>query len=455
MVEKFPYGAAPFWLLIIAVSSSLLLAITRSERPPRPDLAMLTFTEAHYGAYAKVLPEFERKHNVKVQLQLTDWRALQSRLRNSMLAGTDVPDLVEVMAEGTLGFFTQGPREDIGLMDLTDKVRVVGLDRDLVASRFSLLTTRGRIYALPHDVHPMVLAYRRDLVEELGIDVERLDTWEKFAEVGRRISRDENGDGILDRYMLDLPQNGNWAMTALYLQRGGHLFDEQGRVAFDNQLLADLFVWYLRQTIGQQRIAYDCGFGQPFFQAMKDGLVLFFFTPDWRSFSYEHEMPSLKGKLALMPLPAWEPGGRRTSVWGGTGLLISKRTKHPELAWELAKFLYFTPEHLGQRFLETNIIPPLKTAWDLPAFHQPNPYFSNQPIGRIFAELAPETPPVHSAPVDSVARIKIDEAYARVIQHYKKQGEAGLMDKIREEIDRAAAYVRRMAKRGEVLVEGD
>ena len=114
---------------------------------------------------------------------------------------------------------------------------------------------------------------------------------------------------------------------------------------------------------------------------MIDGLVLFQWTPDWRSWVFEDEVPSLKGKMALMPLPAWKPGGRRTSVWGGTGLMIMKATKNPELAWELAKFLYFDTPELGKRFQATNILPVLKDAWNLPEFDRPNPYWSNQPIG--------------------------------------------------------------------------
>ena len=41
--------------------------------------------------------------------------------------------------------------------------------------------------------------------------------------------------------------------------------------------------------------------------AMSDGLVLFYFTPDWRTRQVEMDVPSLSGKLALMPLPAWTP----------------------------------------------------------------------------------------------------------------------------------------------------
>jgi ABC-type glycerol-3-phosphate transport system substrate-binding protein len=186
---------------------------------------------------------------------------------------------------------------------------------------------------------------------------------------------------------------------------------------------------------------------------MMDGVVLFFWAPDWRSFVYADEVPSLKGKMALMPLPAWKEGGRRTSVWGGTGLMITKATKNPDLAWELAKFLYFEPAELGRRFKETNTIPVLKDAWDLPELSQPDPYYSNLPIGKMYAALAPDTPPVYSSPVDSIARIKLDEAFSRSAEYYESHGDSGLMEKIRDELGQAVIAVRRMADREKTLAK--
>src|SRR5262249_29990656 len=155
-----------------------------------------------------------------------------------------------------------------------------GLYDRMVETRFSLWTARGRIYALPHDVHPVMLAYRKDLVEKLGIDVSQLDTWDKFVAVGQRISRDENGDGIVDRYMIDLRYDGNWGLDTLMLQRGGGFFDKEGNVAFATEDTAELIHWYILQTRGPHKIGYDSGWGQTVAKAMIDGLVLFHWTPD-------------------------------------------------------------------------------------------------------------------------------------------------------------------------------
>ena len=451
-VSNFPYGRAPFWLLVIAVVSLGLRVVTARRHEARPDLVIVTHTEAQFDAYRKAIPRFERDHGVKVQLQFANWASLQARLQNAILAGTEVPDLAEVL-EGALGFFTRGPVEDFGLLDLTDRLHADGLDQRLVQSRLSLWSARGRIYALPHDVHPVMLAYRRDLVEALGIDVSKLTTWDKFVEVGRQVSRDLNGDGIIDRYMLDMRYDGNWTLQILMFQRGGQVFDQQGEVAFATEDNAQLIRWYLDQTRGPHRIGYECGWGQPVVKAMSDGLVLFQWAPDWRSWVFADEAPGLSGKMALMPLPAWAPGGRRTSTWGGTGLMIMKQTRHPDLAWELAKYLYFDTADLGKRFFATNILPALKDAWNLPEFDTPFPYYSNQRIGQMYAALAPETPPVYSSPVDEAARTGLDRAFNRSAEYYAQHGEDGLLEKIRANLADAAEDVRRLAGREKILAK--
>ena len=80
----------------------------------------------------------------------------------------------------------------------------------------------------------------------------QLDTWDKFVEVGQRISRDFDGDGVVDHYMIDLRFDGDWGLDTLMLQRGGQFFDPQGNVAFATEDTAELIRWYILQTRGPQ-----------------------------------------------------------------------------------------------------------------------------------------------------------------------------------------------------------
>lgn len=453
MLERFPYGKAPFILLVVAVLSSAMFAATRGERRPA-DLVVATFAANHHKMYVDAMPKFEQEHGVTVEVQRVDFQSLEARLQAAIVANTDVPDLTEI-SEGTLGFFTRGPKEDIGFLDLTDLVERDGLDRRVLEARFTPWMTRGRIYALPHDVHPVMLAYRRDLVEELGIDVSTLETWDDFVAMGRRITRDLDGDGTIDRFALDLPKNGQWGLLVLLRQRGVDLFDAQGKVAFNTPAAVDTLLWYLHETRSPERISYEATWGQAFTKALSDGLVLFVIAPDWRTGQFQMDAPRLAGKLALMPLPAWEKGGRRTSTYGMTGLAISRTTKHPELAWQLAKHLYYNKADLGARFAVTNIIPPLKEAWDLPELNAPNPFFSNQALGREYAKLAPQVPPIYSSPIYKAAMTKLDEALTRAGIYYDANGESGLREKVQAELARAEKYLTAWSERHSKLAAGE
>lgn len=443
---KFPYGPAPLVILIIAVITGIGLAVwVPLSRPPgyrAPDLVLATFVPEQAAAYSAALPKFEEQNHCKIQIELVDQKALQSRLQSALQVGADVPDMVELMY-GTIGVFTKGPIQDVGFIDLTDKIKTSGLYDQLVTNRLSKWSSRGHVFALPHDVHPVMLVYRRDLVEQFGIDVNKLTTWDEFARVGREVVRRSRGpDGLPAHYMIDLPTDGNDPLILLLLQDGVSVFDAAGNVAFDNDATLNVVCWYVKQIEGKTRISFPCGEGQNFAKAMIDGLCLFYFCPDWRSNRIELEIPSLAAKLSLMPLPAWKPGGLRTSTWGGCGLAFTKQCRNFDLAWKLAMYLYYDPAQLGPRFAATHILPPLKSAWDLPQFDQSDLFYSGISLGQAYAALAPSVPEEHYTAYQTIANSKLSEAFTSTSLYYQAHGDVGLRDYARAELKRCADRVR-------------
>jgi arabinosaccharide transport system substrate-binding protein len=255
--------------------------------------------------------------------------------------------------------------------------------------------------------------------------------------------KDLNGDGVIDRYLIDLPIGEPWGLEILLLQHGVSLFDEQGNLQMDQPKTVETIAWYVRAVEGKDRIATQCGWGQPMYKAMKDGLALFYIAPDWRTRAFEMEAPNIANLFRLMPLPAWKKGERRTSVWGGSGLAITKQTKRPELAWELAKTLYFEPSQLGRRFQFTNIIPPLKDSWSLPEFAKANEFYGGQRIGLLYAGLAPDAPADWSTPFKTRSQDRLGDVFLRGLEHYRAHGNAGLEDTIRAELKRVTAELDR------------
>lgn len=437
---SFPYGKAAFCLLVLAFISGMWLALHPAKKPAY-NLTLWTFANTHYDAYLKAVPAFEKTHpGVKVNIQLVHAQATTSRLQAAFWADLDVPDLVEVEISSAGGFF-RGPIDQVGFIDLTDRIRKAGLDKRMVQARFAPYTRSGRIFGLPHDVHPVQLAYRRDIFEQEGIDVRKIQTWDDFIAVGRKLTIPNR------RYMIELSESQQDNIEMCMFQRGGGYFDPQGNVILDNEIAVQTMVWYVPLVAGPNKIGNNLGTGQILTKAVEDGYLLCLVAPDWRTKGFEKDIPRMAGKMALMPLPAVAPGGRRTSTWGGTMLGITKHCKNQDLAWEFAQHLYLNKADLAERFRATNIIPPVREVWREAAFNEPRPYWSHQPIGKLYADLAPHVPFQYGSPFVQSAKAKLGEALVACVQRYNTRGPEGFEAFARQRLRQSAEEVRRLVRR--------
>lgn len=436
----FPFGRAAFAMLVLALGAGAWLSAHPVPRRSAT-LTLWVFARSHYDAYLKAIPSFEAKHpGVRVQMQLVSNASLATRLQAAFLADLDVPDLVEVEISSAGAFF-RGPLEDVGFVDLTDRIHRSGLWEAMVTSRFAPYTSRGRIFGLPHDVHPVMIAYRRDIFEREGVDARQIRTWDDFIRVGRQLTVPGK------RYMIELADTHSGDLETFLFQRGGGYFDAQGHCIFDDETAVQTVLFYVPLVAGPRRIGNTLGGGQILTQAVEQEYLLCLLTPDWRSRVLETDIPRMAGKMALMPLPAVRPGERRTSTRGGTMLGITKRCQNPDLAWELALHLYLDRAELAERFRESNILPAMRAAWDHPSYGEPRAYWSGQPIGRLYAELAPQVPPQYTSPFVIVAKSKLGEALTACVQYYNTHGEAGFEAYVRSRLKRSADEVRRLMAR--------
>ncbi len=442
-MNPFPFGKAALSILLLTVLSGLWLAL-RPAPHRNATLTYWTFAKPHYEAYQKALPAFEKAHpGVTVDLELVSNTALAQRLQAALLANLDVPDLCEVEISQAGSLF-RGPQKDIGFTDLTDRLHQTGLYDQMVQARFSPYTSRGRIYGLPHDVHPIQIAYRRDLFEKLGIDPNKLKTWDEFIAAGRRVTVPGS------RYMIQLSDSdAGLGLEVVLFQRGGGYFDPAGRCIMDNDIAIQTMKWYVPLVAGPHPIGRDIGgvSGQFLTQSVENGYLLSLICPDWRCKGIEDDMPRLSGRMALMDLPTVAPGGSPTSTWGGTMVGITKHCRHQELAWELAKYFYTDPAQLVDRYRNLEIIPPFKAAWNQPVFQEPHAYWSGQKIGARYVALAPDVPFQYTSPAIVTAKNKFSEAMVSCIQYYDAHGDAGFEPFIRARLKRSADEVRALLRR--------
>ena len=197
----------------------------------------------------------------------------------------------------------------------------------------------------------------------------------------------------------------------LLLQGGGTLFDEQDRPVIDTPRNAELLARMVSWCVGPDRVAVDVDdFSATGHQQRVDGYAIAYLAPDWMCGIWKMHVPRLAGTVKVMPLPAFEPGGRRTSVRGGTVLGIPKDASDVDAAWEYAKMLYTSPEVARQMYELTDIISPVSSLWDDPVYHQPDPFFSGQAKGKLYIEQAPHVPTRTSSPYNRQAVFLLRDA---------------------------------------------
>lgn len=452
LIERVPCGSAPLAILLATVVAAAWLALG-AARPPHPPLRVWTFAREHRQCYDAVAADFmAQPGHVAVSVEHVEQRAIEQRMRAAMRAGLDVPEIVDVEITAAGSFFA-GPVDDVGFLDLKPLLERDGIYDSFLPTRLAPYTNRGRIFGLPHDIHPVMLAYRRDVFAAEGIDPETIRTWEDLVAIGRRLTR-QPAPGRPARFLLQLPSTQGWGVELLMFQRGGGYFAADGRLTMDDEVVAQTVEWYVPLIADTpERIGFDCCWGNDMVQSISDGFTLMFICPDWRAKKFANDTKRedgsnpLAGKMALMPLPAVTPGGRRTSTWGGTMMGISKRCAHPDQAWALIRTVVTSERAWRLQYELTGILPAVRGAWTQPALSVPDPFWSYQAVGAAYAALAPDVPPQHGSPYLSLAKAKLSEVVSRCGRYYETSGRAGFAGFVRQSLHEAAEEVRRHMRR--------
>lgn len=412
------------WVIALLAAVSGIAAIALPVRE-RQGLEVWMFSPEHRLMYTSAAAEWEARHGEAVNLRVFGLGALSRRMMGGFFAGVETADLIEIERQISDPVFA-GPLEAVGFLDITDRVEAQGLVGRINPPSFTPWTSRGRIFGLPHDVHPVLLGYRADIVEAAGIDVNQIHTWEDFRRVLGPLMADRDGDGQPDRYLLGFWENQIDNLDVLMLQGGGALFDAQGACVLDSERNAELLAEVVSWCVGEGRFCTEINEWTSTGHNQKiEGRAVAYLMPDWMCGIWLTQIPQLAGKVKLMPLPAFEPGGRRTSVRGGSMMGIPKTAEDPERSWAFLTELYLSRDLARELYRTTGIVTPVTEHWSDPVFDEPSAYFSGQPIGRLYIEAAPDVPPRPASAFYRSAQLRLLDAAVRVAEQARARGLSG------------------------------
>ena len=379
-------------ILILAALALLVLGPAVTTAQEAVSLELWTFVNTHARWFREQAERYQAEVNPNFELEVVEIAGgeMFDRLRISLQSGgVGAPDLADI-EQGAFGSFLRGGG-DPGLVPLNETLEMGGYEDQLVGARQALYTFDGVTYGVEHALTPVVLYYRADIWEEAGFDPQTFETWDDFVEAARAIHA-ANPD------VVPLPIHGS-VHELLLRQRDADYFNAEGEVTIDSEISIETMNWLL--SLMEEGIAAQPPDGDALWAAFKDGTLISWVGADWYAGFFKDNAPELEGLWKAAPLPAFEAGGRRTSVWGGTGLTVIKTSPNVEAALDFLEFAMLSVEGNVRRFELTNLFPPYIPAMDNERLHVADTYFSGQDLGALFADVGPEAPAQYQSPFRS------------------------------------------------------
>lgn len=281
-----------------------------------------------YKLIDQVIDRFEKEHpRVRVVYESGIAKENYSAWLSDTIVNGEQPDIFIL------------PENDFNLLASTGSLKKLNtfIEKDLQVADFYNSAyqagTYGNIqYALPYESNPTMMCINKDLLEKEGIEVPSTGwTLAEFYQICQRVTKDVDGDGVLDQYGLT---GYTWeqALAAYDVQ----LFDEYGSESYFNTETvksALSMVAKLHALNGNYQVTTeDFDKGNVAFLPMTLAQYRTYKPYPYHVAKYS----SFAWTCVQMPAATRDINATQvsTSLYG-----ISAKTKHDKLAWEFLKLL--------------------------------------------------------------------------------------------------------------------
>lgn len=336
------------WLpLLLVALICLWIALERSPES-RPNAVTLRWvinsSERDRSFYAALQKAFEAKHP---HIHIEFIKQNEGNKVETMIAGGDAPDIISVGADKLHYYLEAGV-----FRDLTPLMSQA--DQDDLGSFFPVclhpFVKDGRVYALPWSYVPFILFYNKNLFDREGLPYPNDNwTWDDYRAAAKRLTRDTDGDGIMDEFGATFAQ---WqdGYYCWFFQNGGRVLSpaiapslRRGlgeapsvRATFSDPKVVEAVRFLHTLTRDDRTIPTDVNkpkaVGTGLFEAGK--LAMYgptgsFYIPAYRAYE--------KVDWDIASVPAG-PSGKGTIV-APQAHGVSSQSRHPREAYELVKFI--------------------------------------------------------------------------------------------------------------------
>jgi multiple sugar transport system substrate-binding protein len=302
----------------------------------------------------QLLPEFARLHpDIEVRVQQLPWSAAHQKLLTAF-AGDATPDLCQLGNSWIPEFVALEALEP--LESRVQRSHAVQRE-DYFPGIWDTNVIGAHLYGVPWYVDTRLLFYRRDLLAQAGFPSPPR-TWAEWSRMLAAIKAQVGPD----RYSVLLPLNEFEPLLVLALQQPDPLLRDDGR--FGNFRSPGF-----RRALGFYREIFANGWAPPVantqianvWDELGRGYYSFYISGPWNIGEFRRRLPEAEqGTWMTAPMPG--PDGPGASLAGGSSLVVFRRSRHKDDAWQLLEFL--SSPAVQQRFYDlTGDLPPRRSTW--------------------------------------------------------------------------------------------
>ena len=365
----------------------------------QPGQTTLDFTVFGDMGLAELVTQYQTLHpDIFINFIQAGYQEHHDQLLAQLAAG-DVPDIAAIEV-GFMSKFKAQPENFKNLLDYG----AADIQKDYLPWRWEQATSAdgSSVIGIPTDVGGMAMCYRTDLFAAAGLPTDPTEVgalwpdWESFIATGQKYVQGSGGKKFIDQARGTIFNLAARQSTEEYYKDGDpnttvYATNPQVKKAFD--LAAAASAAGISANIEQ--------FAAPWNAAMTNGDFAVLGCPAWMMGYIQSQAPTTSGKWNITSIP--EAGGN----WGGTHLTIPAGAAHPKEAWDFIKWVLSPPNQL-EVFQKHGNFPSIPALYDTPDIQNfTNPFFSNAPVGKIYAASAEAVKPIF----EGVFQREIDVAF--------------------------------------------
>jgi len=319
------------------------------------------WTCPYEGEYIKkyFLPKFESENpNIKVETELIAWDQAHDKVLTTIAAG-EFPD-VWLSLVRLINMIKAGIAEPLDAY-LTKEEK-----EDYLISPSEIY--QGKIYGVPAWYDVDITSWRKDIFKEAGY-TRAPQTWEEVKEYAKKLCKDTDGDGEIDRWLFTLNCKGGWGtyidVDPWLHMNGAKIFDLQtGEVEIDSEEAIEALQMY-NDTFNNNICVPPEYYVEDKVAAFVLGtIVMDIHHEPWQIGGYREKAGAEFDKKYDQAITFKIK--KRATYAGPQSYGISSLSKHKDAAWKLVQFLT-SPENQVKMFKMYGSLPTRWSALNKPS----------------------------------------------------------------------------------------